>query len=128
VSQHERQHAGHVVAEAAQRLQRRARGRAPALLAAPVLALAPLPALLPAPPPSRPNTAPGASAMRQTTVLANIWSIDRKNNVVALRGPKGNIVDVEVANPKIMQEIKVGDQVEAQYTEAALLGVTRLAK
>jgi hypothetical protein len=27
-----------------------------------------------------------------------------------------------------MQEIKVGDQVEAQYTEAALLGVTRLAK
>jgi len=74
------------------------------------------------------SQAPGASAMRQTTVLANVWSIDRKNNVVALRGPKGNIVDVEVANPKIMQEIKVGDQVEAQYTEAALLGVTRLAK
>jgi hypothetical protein len=72
--------------------------------------------------------AAGASAMRQTTILANVWSIDRKNNVVALRGPKGNIVDVEVANPKIMQEIKVGDQVEAQYTEAALLGVTRLAK
>jgi hypothetical protein len=72
--------------------------------------------------------APGASAMRQTTILANVWSIDRKNNVVALRGPKGNIVDVEVANPKIMQEIKVGDQVEADYTEAALLGVTRLAK
>lgn len=71
---------------------------------------------------------PGASAGRMTTVLANIWSVDRKTNIVALRGPKGNIVDVKVEDPALLKNIKVGDQVEVKYAEAVAAGITRLAK
>lgn len=71
---------------------------------------------------------PGAAAGRMTTVLANIWSIDRKTNIVALRGPKGNIVDVKVEDPAKLKDIKVGDQVEVKYAEAVAVGVTRLTK
>jgi hypothetical protein len=63
-----------------------------------------------------------------TTVVANIWAIDRKKNVVSLRGPKGNITDVNVNEPERLKGLSVNDQVEVQYVEAVALGVTRLPK
>jgi hypothetical protein len=71
---------------------------------------------------------PVTAAGRMTTVVANIWAIDRKKNVVSLRGPKGNITDVNVNEPERLKGLSVNDQVEVQYVEAVALGVTRLPK
>mgnify|MGYP006334906421 CR=1 FL=1 len=49
--------------------------------------------------------------------MANVTAVNAKENIVTLRGPKGNSVDVSV-DPSQLKLVKVGDQVEAVYTEA----------
>jgi Cu/Ag efflux protein CusF len=66
---------------------------------------------------------PAAAAGRQVTVLADVTAVDRKKSVVTLRGPKGNSVDLAVADPAQLKLVKTGDQVEATYTEAAAMSI-----
>ena len=67
---------------------------------------------------------PGGVAVTRTTLVANVFSIDRKKNIVTLRGASGQLVDVHVRDPKAMHEVKVGDQVVANITESVALRVT----
>jgi hypothetical protein len=66
---------------------------------------------------------PAGIVGRQVTVLADVIAVDRVNSVVTLRGPKGNSVDLAVADPGQLALVKKGDQVEATYTEAVALSV-----
>ena len=68
---------------------------------------------------------PGAAAGRQVTVIANIIAIDKKAKTITLKGPKGNVVDLVVEDPKQIALAKVGDQVEAVYTEALAISVEK---
>jgi hypothetical protein len=70
----------------------------------------------------------GAAAARMTTVVANVWAIDRKKQVLSLRGPKGNVTDVVVNDPASLKGLAIGDQLEVKYVEAVALGITRLPK
>ena len=74
------------------------------------------------------NGMPGAAAARMTTIVANVWAIDRKKNVLSVRGPKGNVTDINVDDPARLKDIRVGDQLEVKYVEAVALGLTRLPK
>ena len=49
-------------------------------------------------------------------------AIDQKTHMVTLRGPKQE-VDLYVADPAQLKLIKVGDQIEAEYTEAVAITV-----
>jgi Cu/Ag efflux protein CusF len=40
-----------------------------------------------------------------------------------LRGPQGNLVDLNVRDPEQLKHIKKGDQVRAVYTEALAVAV-----
>jgi hypothetical protein len=71
---------------------------------------------------------PGAAAGRQVTVIANIVAINKKAKTVTLKGPKGNMVDLIVEDPKQIALAKVGDQVEAVYTEAVAISVEAAPK
>jgi Cu/Ag efflux protein CusF len=66
---------------------------------------------------------PGAAAGAQVTVVADVVAVDSKAHLVTLRGPKGNMVDLNVKDPKQLALIKVGDKVEAVYTEALAVHV-----
>jgi Cu/Ag efflux protein CusF len=66
---------------------------------------------------------PGAAAGRQLTVLADVVSVDAKKQVVTMKGPQGNLVDLHVQDPSQMKHIKKGDQIEAVYTEAVAVKV-----
>ena len=66
---------------------------------------------------------PAGVVGRQVTVLADVVAVDRVNSVVTLRGPKGNVVELAVADPGQLKLVKKGDQVEATYTEAVALSV-----
>ena len=70
----------------------------------------------------------GGAAAKQVVIMANITAINAKTQTVTLRGPKGNSVDLHVPDPAQLKLAKVGDQVEAVYTEAVAVAVTHQQK
>ncbi|ANI21712.1 hypothetical protein AB870_22210 [Pandoraea faecigallinarum] len=70
-----------------------------------------------------PGEKPAADAARNLKVVATVQRIDRKANVVTLRGPQ-RTVDVNVEDPKLLEGVKVGDSVTVNYTEAIAIAVT----
>ena len=70
----------------------------------------------------------GGAAGRQVVIMANVTAVNTKEGYVTLRGPKGNSVDVSVPDPAQLKRVKVGDQVEAVYTEAVAVTVNHAAK
>jgi hypothetical protein len=70
----------------------------------------------------------GGAAGRQIVIMANVTAVNSEEAYVTLRGPKGNSVDVSVGDPAQLKLAKVGDQVEAVYTEAMALTVNHVPK
>lgn len=66
---------------------------------------------------------PGAAVVKTTTLVANVEAVDHKKKIATLKGPQGNLVDVKVRDPKVLQDVKVGDQVAAYVTESVALRV-----
>jgi len=77
---------------------------------------------------SQPGARPAGAVGRQVTVLADVVKVDQANSFISLKGPKGRVVDLKVNNPDHFKVVKVGDQVEAVYTEALAIAVTPAAK
>jgi hypothetical protein len=67
---------------------------------------------------------PGGVRAQQITVVAKVTAIDAKESTATLTGPKGRSVVLEVA-PETLAKVKVGDHVNAVYTEALAVKVTR---
>lgn len=63
---------------------------------------------------------PAVAGSQQTTIVATVEKVDAKRSEVLLHGPE-RYVEVKVKDPKVMQEVKVGDTVVVTYTEAVLL-------
>ena len=49
---------------------------------------------------------------------ASVVAIDQKKQIVSLKGPKGNVVDVKVESPALLKGITTKDQVYVTYAEA----------
>lgn len=71
---------------------------------------------------AKPGEKPGIGGARQITVTADVIALDAANQIVTLKGPELT-VDVKVHDPDQFKLVKVGDQVEATYTEALLISV-----
>lgn len=71
---------------------------------------------------AKPGQAPGAAAGRQVTVIADVIGVDAAKQTVKLKGPT-RTVDLRVKDPNQLKLIKVGDQVEATFTEAVAVAV-----
>ena len=71
---------------------------------------------------AKPGERPAAAGARQVQVVADVIAVDPKTQTVTLRGPN-RVVDLKVRDPKQFKLVKVGDQVEATYTEAAAISV-----
>lgn len=67
---------------------------------------------------------PGGVRTHEITVVAKVTAIDPKASTVTLTGPKGNSVILEVS-PEVVAKVKMGDLVNAVYTEAVAIKVTR---
>lgn len=72
--------------------------------------------------PTKPGERPTAAEARQLTVVADVVGVDPKRQLVTLRGPR-RTVEVKVRDPNQLKLLKVGDQVEATYTEAAAISI-----
>jgi Cu/Ag efflux protein CusF len=69
---------------------------------------------------------PGAMAGRETVVIANVWSVDKKRQMVTLRGARDGLKEFKVKDPAKLAAVQVGDQVELKFVEAVAVGVTRV--
>jgi Cu/Ag efflux protein CusF len=65
---------------------------------------------------------PGAAGMQTVTVVADVVAVNPRTQTVTLRGPQ-HTVDLRVPDRKQFQGIKVGDQVQARYTEAVAISM-----
>jgi len=72
---------------------------------------------------AQPGERPAGAAGRQVTIMADVVGVNRKAKTISLKGPKGNVVTLDVHNPDQFKVVKVGDQVEAIYTEAVAVSV-----
>lgn len=68
---------------------------------------------------------PSLSAMERTTLVANVFQIDRQAGTLTLRGTSGVPVQMRVQDKKSLQGIEKNDQVVVSYMEAAALSVER---
>ena len=71
---------------------------------------------------AKPGEKPAVAGGRQVTVVADVVAVDPAKQTVTLKGPQ-QTVDLKVQNPDQFKLVKVGDQVEATYTEALAISV-----
>jgi hypothetical protein len=72
---------------------------------------------------AQPGERPAAVGAREVTAIATVIAVDPKKSTITLKGPRGNVVVLDVQNPDQFKVVKKGDQVEVTYTEALALSV-----
>lgn len=70
-----------------------------------------------------PGSKPAGAMERTVTLTANVIKVDQKTQMVTLKGPN-RTVELKVKDPALLQKVRVGDQVDATYTEAVAIQVT----
>jgi len=75
-----------------------------------------------------PGEKPGGELTSQVTIVGTVTAIDAKTQLVTVRGPEGNEVDLKVEDPAKLKSLKAGDLVKATYTEALAISVSAPAK
>jgi hypothetical protein len=70
-----------------------------------------------------PGEKPSATVTDNVEVIATVVAIDTKANTVTIEGVKRRI-QLVVKDPALLQSLKVGDQVQATYTESVAISVT----
>lgn len=77
---------------------------------------------------AKPGEKPAGAVGRKVVIVADVMDVNPKKKTITLKGPKGNIVDLDVKNPEHFKVVKKGDQVEAEYVEALAVSVQPAAK
>ena len=76
---------------------------------------------------SKPGEKPGVAVEHKVHVTASVVAVNTKAQTITLRGPK-RTVDLFINDPAQLQNVKVGDFVEAVYVEAIALTVSDVKK
>ncbi|HTT10803.1 MAG TPA: hypothetical protein VMG60_07945 [Burkholderiaceae bacterium] len=71
---------------------------------------------------AKPGETPAAGAARQVKVVGNVVKLDDTTQTVTLKGAH-RTVEMQVRDPEQFKLIKVGDQIQATYTEAVAIAV-----
>jgi len=67
---------------------------------------------------------PSGSMTNEISFVATIEAIDKDNQTVTLKGPKGNTKTVKARNPENLEKVAAGDQVLITLTRAVAVDVT----
>ncbi len=71
---------------------------------------------------TKPGEKPGIAAAREIKIIADVTKVNKKAGTVTLRGVHESCT-LKVNDPKLLAQIKKGDQVEATYVEGEVLSV-----
>lgn len=72
---------------------------------------------------AEPGKQPAVGAARQIQAIAKVTAVDQKASTISMKGPRGNVVTLNVENPEQFKVVKVGDEVLVTYTEAVAVSV-----
>jgi hypothetical protein len=75
-----------------------------------------------------PGERPAVAAAGEVTAIAKVIAVNKKAKTITLKGPRGNVVALDVENPEQFKVVKVGDEVKVTYTEAVAISVEPGAK
>jgi len=73
---------------------------------------------------AEPGETPGRAAAEVTLIITEVAAVDIANNKVTLRGADGRLTTLDVKNPdnpRKLQTLRIGDLVEMQLIEAAVV-------
>jgi hypothetical protein len=73
---------------------------------------------------SKANEKPSETIANQTTIIADIISVDREKKLVSVKGPSGKVTTVMVKNPALLADVNVGEQVKVIYYDAMAASIT----
>lgn len=68
---------------------------------------------------------PGGKRTHQTTLVATVVGLNKRESTATLKGPRGKTATVKVNDPSKLDNVKVGDLVEVVYTEALAISVEK---
>jgi hypothetical protein len=74
---------------------------------------------------AEPGQKPAGAAAQQTTIVATVVGLNKRNGTITLKGPRGKVVTVPARDPKRLEHVKVGDLLEVVYTEAVAISVEK---
>jgi hypothetical protein len=72
---------------------------------------------------AKPGDRPAAAAAHEISAVAKVTAVDKKAKTISLKGPRGNVVTLDVQNPDQFKVVKVGADVLVTYTEAVAISV-----
>ena len=76
---------------------------------------------------AKPGEKPAGAYEKTVSVTANVIAVNQKTQMVTLKGPN-RTVELKVKDSSMLKDIKVGDQVDAVFTEAVGISVTSAPK
>jgi Cu/Ag efflux protein CusF len=76
----------------------------------------------------REDRKPGSETRKQQTFTVTVESVDPKAPALTVKGPKGRVMTLGVADAAQLQNIKAGDSVDVTYYESLMIKVARAAK
>ena len=66
---------------------------------------------------------PGVAAGREITAVLDVLAVNPKKMTITVKGPRGNVVNLQVHNHDHFKVVKKGDQIEAVYREAVAISL-----
>ena len=74
---------------------------------------------------AKPGERPAGAVGEQTTIVATVTAVDKSAGTLTVKGPRGKIVTIKAREARRLENIKVGDLVEAVYTEVVAISVEK---
>jgi hypothetical protein len=74
------------------------------------------------------ESAPGGGMARQFKVVTTIEALDRRNETVTVKGPKGRYLTFRVADPERLTKVHIGENIVIVYTEALAVSLEKVEK
>lgn len=71
---------------------------------------------------------PAGMAAHKITATAEVTGVDRENNQLTIRGPRGATHTIHITDPQLQQQlgqVKQGDMIQVSYTEAIVAEIKR---
>jgi hypothetical protein len=74
---------------------------------------------------ARPGGVPGGIAEEKVTLLVSVAAIDKTNGPVTIKAPHGSIETLRARDPKTLDRIKIGDDLEVTLSRATALAIAK---
>ena len=73
-----------------------------------------------------PGTSPAGGALNVIQAVVTVEGIDRPTQTVTVKGPLGNYVIIDVADPSWFERLRIGDTAVVTYTESLAISLKKV--